>query len=118
VSAYAVIGARGAELWFADFQLEPGGYPRGAIVARASQLATVYTLGGKGKIDRGRYRGLTGGRTGAVALATLGAPPTRTADVLVEKLEGGWLCGTILDPDDARQRTPFAARISKPRSER
>lgn len=110
VSAYAVTDERGVDLWFADFKLHAGGYRDGHVVARGGQLAVVYRLRGK-KIERGRYRG----DKGTVALRTLGAPPPSDADVLVEKVEGAWICGTILDPDDPKQRTPFAAAITKPR---
>jgi hypothetical protein len=109
VSAYALTSARGAELWFADFKLVAGGYRDGHVVARGKQMAVVYTL--QGKIERGRYRG----KKGTVALGVLGAPAPSPADVLVEKFEDGWICGTILDPDDAKKRAPFAALSSKPR---
>ncbi len=114
VSAYAVSRPGRDELWFADFKIVAGGYRKGHVVARGTQMAVVYTLEGK-KIERGRYRGMKGSRTATVALGTLGAPPPSPADVLVEKVEDGWICGTILDPDDAKQRAPFAAKITKPR---
>jgi hypothetical protein len=113
VSAYAVTGARGVDLWFADMKLYAGGYRDGFVVARGPQTAVLYRLGGK--VERGRYRGDRGARTATVALRTLGAPSPSDADVLVEKVEGSWLCGTILDPDDPKKRTPFAAMITKPR---
>jgi hypothetical protein len=109
-SAYAITRDGGAELWFADFKIVAGGYRKGHVVARGKQMAVVYTLEGK-KVARGRYRG----SKGTVALATLGATAPSPADVLVEKVDGGWICGTILDPDDAKKRAPFAAKITKPR---
>lgn len=113
VSAYAVSGARGVDLWFADMKLYAGGYRDGHVVARGSQTAVMYRLGGK--VERGRYRGAKGARTATVEVRTLGAPPPSPADVLVEKVEGAWVCGTILDPADPKKRTPFAATITKPR---
>ncbi len=112
VSAYAVSREKATELWFADFKLLAGGYRQGHAVARGAQTAVVYTLASK-KLERGRYR--DGSRTATMRLVTIGAPAAVKADVLVEKVEGGWLCGTILDPDDAKKRAPFAALISKPR---
>ncbi|MFN0251195.1 MAG: RCC1 domain-containing protein [Kofleriaceae bacterium] len=113
VSAYAVTGARGVDLWFADMKLYAGGYRDGFVVARGSQTAVLYRLGGK--VERGRYRGDKGARTATVALRTLGAPGPSDADVLVESVEGTWICGTILDPDNPKKRAPFAASITKSR---
>jgi hypothetical protein len=113
VSAYAVTSARGVDLWFADMKLHAGGYRDGHVVARGAQTAVVYRL--RGKVERGRYRGVKGARTATVESRTLGAAAPSPADVLVERVEGAWICGTILDPDDAKKRTPFAAMITKPR---
>ena len=112
VSAYAVSRVKATELWFADFKLVAGGYRPGHAVARGTQKAVVYTLASK-KLERGRYR--DGSRAATMRLGAVGAPSAVKADVLVEKVEGGWICGTILDPDDATKRAPFAALISKPR---
>ena len=114
VSAYAVSRARATELWFADFELVAGGYRPGFAVARGAQTALVYTLDGA-KLARGRYRTGDRGKSASLQLGTGGSQAAKRADVLVEKVVDGWLCGTLLDPDDAAKRTPFAARITKPR---
>ena len=113
VSAYAVTSGKTVELWFANMKLYAGGYRDSDVVARGSQRAVVYRLGGEA--ERGRYRGARGARTATVASRTLGAAAPSPADVLVEKVEGSWICGTILDPGDAKKRTPFAAAFTKPR---
>lgn len=119
-SAYALPDARGLVVWFADFQLEPGGYRPGYPVTRGAQRAIALVLGkGKGKrsqaIDRGRYRGSDGARRSEL-LAHHGRSVDRfAADVLVEKVDRTWICGTLLDPDDPKRRTPFAARLKAPR---
>lgn len=114
-SAYAYPSSAGAELWFADFRLEPAGYRAGTRPARAGQHAFELRLTKKGALDRGRYQGTGPRRASLVVHDQTGAVTfTRGVDLVVERVDKTWICGQLLDPDPAK-RQPFAARIAKRR---
>ncbi|CAN5835598.1 hypothetical protein BH11MYX2_BH11MYX2_20600 [soil metagenome] len=94
-SAYLLTRRHAWELWFADFQLEPGGYRPGYPIERRSQHAVVYALfkGARGKPTKPIVRGVY-------------------QNVLVETVTKDWICGTILG---AKAKYPFAARFQSPR---
>ncbi len=109
VSAYAYTSKGGAELWFADFQLEPGGYRAGANPARAGQHVFELRLEKRGAIDRGRYRDRGPRKARLVVRDELGATTfDKGIDLVVERADATWICGQLLAP-----RQPFAARIAK-----
>ena len=119
-SAYALPHAGAWTVWFGDFALEPGGYRPGYPVTRGGQRAVELELrrGGDRKrtqpIDRGRYR--DAGPRRAILFAHHGdARERHPADVLVEKVDKTWICGTLLNPADPKIRTRFAARLATPR---
>ena len=119
-SGYALVHARALTVWFADFALEPGGYRPGYRVTRGDQRALELELR-KGSdrtrtqpIDRGRYRA-AGPRHAALFAHHGDLREQADADVLIEKVDKAWICGTLLDPKDAKLRTPFAARVQPPR---
>ncbi len=115
VSAYAYPSGTGAELWFADFRLEPAGYRSGTRPARAGQHAFELRLARQGALDRGRYQGSGPRRASLVVHDQTGSVTfTRGLDLVVERVDKTWICGQLLDPDPAK-RQPFAARIAKRR---
>ncbi len=109
VSAYAYPSTSDAQLWFADFQLDPGGYRAGTSPARAGQHVFELRLAHRGAIDRGRYRGSGPRRASLVVHDETGAVTfTKGVDLVVERADKVWICGQLLAP-----RQPFAARIAK-----
>ncbi|CAN5875636.1 hypothetical protein BH11MYX3_BH11MYX3_49030 [soil metagenome] len=109
VSAYAYTSNGGAQLWFADFQLEPACYRAGAHPARTGQHAFELRLEKRGAIDRGRYRD-RGPRTASLVIHDElgGTTFTKGIDLVVERVDKTWICGQLLEP-----RQPFAARIEQ-----